>query len=178
MAVIEINNVNGPAVGGIIPVAGVPSAGTSAIWTVTIGGTPTAGTFQIAYGGETSGAITWSATNATLLSNINTALDAMNIFGAGDLVATDSSLTAGIGDLLLTFSANFAKLAITGAVTVVSALTGTDPTLAVAETTPGVTATARGLGKGVIATDTTNGKAYINTGTAIAPTWTVVGAQS
>lgn len=178
MAVIEINNVNGPAVGGIIPVAGVPSAGTSEVWTLTIGGTPTAGTFRVIFGGETSGAITWSATNNTLLSNINTALDAMNVFGAGDLVASDSSLTAGIGALLLTFSANRAKEAIASAITVSSALTGTDPTLAIEETTAGVTATARGMGKGVIATDTTNGILYINTGTAIAPTWTKVGTQS
>lgn len=177
MALIEINNVNGPAVGAVIPNAGVPSAGTSAVWTATIGGTPTAGTFTITFGGETSGAITWSATNGTLLSNINTALDAMDIFGAGDLVATDSSLTAGIGALLLTFSANYAKLAV-GAVTVTSSLTGTDPTLAVEETTPGVTATARLIGKGCLVSDTTNGKLYINTGTAIAPTWTVAGAQS
>lgn len=178
MAVIELGNVIGPAVGCIVPNAGAPSAGTSAKWTLTIGGTPTAGTFRIIYGGETSGAITWSATNATLLSNINTALDAMNVFGAGDLVASDSTLTAGIGDLFLTFSANLAKLAIESAITVSSALTGTSPTLAVAETTPGVTATARGLGKGVIVSDTTNGKAYINTGTALVPVWTVVGAQS
>lgn len=178
MAVIEITNINGPAIGAIIPNAGVPSAGTSAVWTVTIGGTPTAGTFTISYGGETSGAITWSSTNSTLLTNINTALDAMDIFGAGDLVATDSSLTAGIGDFLLTFSANYAKLAIVGAVTVTSSLTGTDPTLAIEETTPGVTATARGLGKGVCVSDTTNAYLYINTGTALAPTWTKVGTQS
>ena len=31
---------------------------------------------------------------------------------------------------------------------------------------------------GAICIDTTNGKAYINTGTQASPTWTVVGAQS
>lgn len=178
MGVIEITNTLGPATGAVISSAGAPSAGTSAVWTVTIGGTPTAGTFTISYSGETSGAITWSATNATLLGNINTALNAMDTFSNGDLVATDSSLVAGIGDLLLTFSGNLTKMVIPGALTVTSSLTGTTPTLAIAETTPGVTATGRGLGKGVLCTDTTNGKLYINSGTALAPTWTIVGTQS
>ena len=32
--------------------------------------------------------------------------------------------------------------------------------------------------KGALATDTTNGKVYINTGTKAATTWTVVGTQT
>lgn len=52
------------------------------------------------------------------------------------------------------------------------------PSVAVVETTPGVTATGRGAGPGRLLSDTTNAKLYINTGTALAPTWTVVGSQS
>lgn len=52
------------------------------------------------------------------------------------------------------------------------------PSVAVVETTPGVTATGRGAGCGTQLNDTTNGKAYINTGTTVAPTWTVIGSQS
>lgn len=55
------------------------------------------------------------------------------------------------------------------------------PSVAVVETTPGVTASFRnqGLGKGQVVSDLTNGVLYINTGTSsIAPTWTVVGAQT
>jgi hypothetical protein len=59
-----------------------------------------------------------------------------------------------------------------------NALTGTSPTLAIVETTPGVDATHRGLGAGEYVTDVTNNKLYVNTGTSMAPTWTVVGAQS
>lgn len=33
-------------------------------------------------------------------------------------------------------------------------------------------------GPGALLLDTTNGKEYINTGTAASPTWTVVGSQS
>jgi hypothetical protein len=119
---------------------------------------------------------TWSATNATLLSNINTALDA--VFGTASIVATDSTLTAGIGDLLLTFSGNqYAKTA-QPLLTLTNSLTGTVPTLAIAETTAGVSATPYRVAKGGLVSDVSNGKLYINTGTAYAPTWTVVGAQT
>lgn len=156
--------------------AGAPSAGTSEVQTLTIGGTPTGGTFRLGFEGRRTGAITWSATNATLLSNINTATDAA--FGTGNIVATDSNLASGIGDLLLTFAANYAKRAV-GMVSVVdNSLTGTDPTLEIAETTPGVDATARGARKGAILSDTTNGVVYTNTGTALAPTWTKIGNQT
>lgn len=40
------------------------------------------------------------------------------------------------------------------------------------------TASAKGYSIGCLAIDTTNGKAYINTGTAASATWTVVGAQT
>jgi hypothetical protein len=55
--------------------AGAPTAGTNEVQTLTIGGTPTGGTFKLTYDGFTTTAITWSATNATLLANINAALD-------------------------------------------------------------------------------------------------------
>lgn len=156
--------------------AGVPGAGTDETQTVTIGGTPTSGTFRLGLEGVRTAAITWSAVNATLLTNINAALDAR--FGAAQIVATDVALTAGIGTLLLTFSgSNYAKNAIS-LMTVESSLVGTAPTLAIAETTAGVKAAHRGAPKGATSVDTTNGKEYINTGTASAPTWTVKGAQS
>lgn len=52
------------------------------------------------------------------------------------------------------------------------------PSVAVVETTPGVTATGRGANVGAKLIDTTNGVDYINTGTAYAPTWTKTGTQS
>lgn len=151
--------------------AGVPSDGTSEIQTLTIGGTPTAGTFTIRYDGFTTSAITWSATNATLLSNINTALNALPNLADGEAVATATSLTAGIGTIAITFSGNSAKLAVNLAVAT-SALTGTAPTAAITETTAGVTATGRGAAVGRLLINTTAGTLYQNTGTALAPTWT------
>lgn len=40
------------------------------------------------------------------------------------------------------------------------------------------TASVAGFSKGAIATDTTNGKLFINTGTSTSATWTVVGSQT
>ena len=158
--------------------AGAPTAGTNEVQTLTIGGTPTGGTFKLSLDGHVTAAITWSATNATLLSHINTALDGLP-WGASAIVATDGGLTAGIGDVTLTFSGGaLAKRAVNTLAVANNSLTGTAPTLAVAETTPGVDASGLGAGVGAELIDTTNGIAYINTGTATTPTWTKVGTQS
>lgn len=159
--------------------AGVPGAGTDEVWTLTIGGTPTGGTFKLKFGPFVTGDITWSSTNATLLANINAALAALPNIQANGFVATAGTLTAGIGTILVTAGGNLTKLAIAELFSVhTNALTGTAPTLGIAETTPGVTATFRGAPKGRLVVDTTNAKQYINTGSALAPTWTVVGSQS
>lgn len=163
---------------GLYAFAGVPGAGTSEVQTLTIGGTPTGGTFKLAFDGQTSGAITWSATNNTLLANIQAALDALTNIGTNGVVAAAGTLTAGIGTITLTFGANLAKLVVNTITVALNSLVGTDPTLAVTETTPGVTADFRGASKGALVTDVTNGVLYINTGTALAPTWTKVGTQS
>jgi hypothetical protein len=158
--------------------AGAPAAGTNEVQTLTIGGTPTGGTFTLTFQGFTTGAITWSAVNATLLSAINAALDLLPNVGASGIVATAGTLTAGIGTILLTFSGgNVAKRAV-ALMTATSSLTGTSPTLAIAETTPGVDTACIGAPKGARLTDTTNGKLYINTGTALNPVWVVVGTQT
>lgn len=176
MAYITVNNPIKGAL-GVIPNAGAPSAGTNAIHTITIGGTPTAGSFTLTFDGYTSSAIAWSATNATLLANVDAAVEAMPNVGTGGVVTADATLSSGIGTFTLTSGGNLAKLA-HNAFTVTSSLTGTSPTLAIANGTPGVTATARGCGVGTIVNDITNGKLYENTGTALIPVWTVVGSQS
>lgn len=159
--------------------AGAPVAGTDEVQTLTIGGTPTGGTFRLALNGHPTAAITWSATNGTLLSNMNTALDAMKGGGTAAIVATAGTLTAGIGTVTLTFSgAPLSKSAVNTMTVYDNSLTGTTPTLAVAETTPGVNATARGLQPGGLLIDTTNAKLYVNTGTAQLPVYTVAGAQT
>lgn len=166
--------------GGIGPYenAGVPSAGTSEVQTLTLGGTPTGGTFKLEYDGQVTGDIAWTAVDATLIAAVDAALEALTNIGAGNIAAADGTLTDGIGTITLTFGGDLAKLAVNLITVNENALEGTSPTMAVTETTAGVTASFRGAKKGALVTDTTNGKLYINTGTALAPTWTVVGSQS
>lgn len=73
--------VTGTSVSGVEPVEALPFVDAS--------GT---GTFTLTYMGITTGAITYSSTAATLVSNINTALN--SAFGSGNLVASGSTLAA------------------------------------------------------------------------------------
>lgn len=178
MAIISGGKIIEGAIGHALPVAGIPSAGTSEVQTLTIGGTPTGGTFKLAFDGYTTAAITWSSTNATLLSNINAALVALSSVGTSGWTATEASLTAGIGTITLTAGGNLSRMALPLITIAENSLTGTAPTLAIAETTPGVTGTYRGAAKGAQLIDTDNGILYVNTGTPLLPTWTKVGTQS
>lgn len=158
--------------------AGAPVAGTDEVQTVTFGGTPTGGTFRLMYKGRVTAPISWSAVNATLVAAIDAALEALSSIGVAGVTTAVGTMTAGIGTITLTFIGANGKKAVPLVSVFENALTGTAPTLAIVETTPGVDATHRGAAKGEQLTDTTNGILYINTGTAIAPTWTKVGTQT
>jgi hypothetical protein len=151
--------------------AGAPGAGTDEVQTITIGGTPTAGSFTLTFEGFTTAAIPWSNVNATLIASIDAALEALPTIGASNVTTAVGTMTAGIGTATVTFVAGLGKRAVP-LMSWVSSLTGTSPTLAVTETTPGVTAFGIGSRKGALVVDETNGALYQNTGTALAPTWT------
>src|SRR5215210_3226831 len=87
-----------------LPVPGAPVAGTNTLQTITIGGTPTGGTFKLTCEGMTTAAITWSATNATLVANIDAALEALPVVGTGGVVTAVGTAVAGIGTITCTFS--------------------------------------------------------------------------
>lgn len=163
---------------GPFPSAGVPGAGTSAVQTLTFGGTPTGGTFKLRFKGQRTASISWSATNSTLVANVDAALEALSTIGTGNVTVAVGTMTAGIGTLTITFAGTLAKAKQPLVAVANNALTGTAPTLAIAETTPGVDAALRGLSKGALVSDTTNGVLYINTGTPESPTFTKVGTQS
>jgi hypothetical protein len=163
---------------GLYEFAGTPGAGTSEVQTLTIGGPPTGGTFKLEFDGHVTADITWTAVDNTLIAAIDAALEALANIGTGGVTVADGTLTDGIGTVTITFGGNLAKLAVPTITVEENALEGTAPTVAVEETTPGVTADFRGAKKGALVTDTTNGILYINTGTALAPTWTKVGTQS
>ena len=121
-----------------------------------------------------TGLLDCSATNNTLRDNIDAAIEA--VLGASTVTTAVGTMTNGIGTITLTFTGNYGKKAI--ALTTVTGNTSAAGTLGIAETTPGVDATNRGAPVGAKLIDTTNAIDYINTGTALAPTWTKTGTQS
>lgn len=158
---------------------GAVVTGTDEVQTLTIGGTPTGGSFRLAFKGQITSAIAWTATDATLVASIDTALGALStIGGASNVTTAAGTLSSGIGTVTITFVAALAKKAVPLITVFSNDLTGTAPTLAIAETTPGVTATFKGTAKGTTAIRTDTGVIYVNTGTPAAPTATAVGAQS
>lgn len=157
---------------------GTIAAGTDEVQTLTIGGTPTGGTFILRFEGNNTSAITWSSNNTTLLANIQAALDAHPALGTNGCVASAGTVTAGIGTVLLTFGAARAKENVELMTVFKNSLTGTSPTLAIATTTPGVNATGRYASLGDMGVDAA-GTVYVNTATAgPLATWTVVGGQT
>jgi hypothetical protein len=157
--------------------ATAPVNGTNEIQTITIGGTPTAGSFTLTYQGNTTAAINWSATNATLVSNIDTALEALGRIGTGGVVTAVGTATAGIGTFTVTFSGTNNARKNVPQMTVTSSLTGTSPTIAVTTSTPGVEADGRILPKGTLCVAVDTGLLYQQTGTPPNPTWVKVSAE-
>jgi hypothetical protein len=147
---------------------GAPVAGTSEVVTLTFGGTITSGTFKLTFEGRPTAAISWSATNATLVANIDAALEALGLVGAGNVTTAVGTMTAGIGTITLTFAAALGKKDVP-AIGVLSSLVGTNPTLAATVSTPGVDATGRGAPTGSLYVDLTTPDLYINAGTPSAP---------
>jgi hypothetical protein len=110
------------------------SAVTNEVQTATITGAPTGGTFTLTYSGQTTAAIAYNATAAT----VQAALEALSNLAPGDVVVTGN---AG-GPYTLTFGGtllgdNVASLTATASLT-----GGTSPGVTMATTTAGGTATA------------------------------------
>lgn len=139
----------------------------SCIQTLTIGGTPT-GTFTISGTTAqntaqtlTTAAITWSATNGTLLTNINNALN--TTFGTSNVVAALGTITSGVGTITLTMSGTNAF----SAVPVFTATGLTTGTTTIAITTTG----------GTISASTAPPIGYLNySEIAWSPNWVPTGA--
>lgn len=151
---------------------GVPTSGTNEVQTLTIAAV-TGGSFTLSFDGYTTGDIPWSNVNATLLASIQAALDALPNLGASWIAATAGTLAAGLGTVLLTFSAgDVSKKAVPNITADGTNLLGGGASVSVAKTTPGVTASARSAPKGTPLMDTNTGQMYTNTGVAGAPVWT------
>lgn len=161
--------------------AGVPSSGTSEIDTLTIQSGTASGTFTIAVAGSrTSAQIAWSATNATLVANVDAALESLPTIGTGGVTAAVGTMTAGIGTITITFTGKNAKRDMPALTVGTDTLIASTPTpnpsdATITTTTPGVEATFRTAEPGTLLVDTVTPDLYINDGTVVGnPTWTKV----
>ena len=169
---------NLPAFKQVYSTATTPSAGTNCIQSLTFGATITGGTFKLAYDGKTTAAITWSSTNATLVSNIDTALEALANIGTGGVTTAAGTIVNGAaGTVTVTFTGNRAKQVINAMTVADNSRTGAAHTLTNAITTPGVEADGRLLPKGAACVALDTGVWYANTGTPPSPTWVKISSQ-
>lgn len=108
--------------------------GNDEVQTVTIGGSPTGGTFTVTFGGQTTTGVAYNATAATL----QTALQALSSIGANNVTVTGS---AG-GPYTLTFVNALGKQDVAQVTASAAGLTGGSPTITPATTTAGSAGTA------------------------------------
>lgn len=174
--------IEGSGYGRPLQNAGVPGAGTNEVQLLTytaIGAgsnVATAGTFKVAFDGYRTTALAFNVSAADLIIALNL-LPSINAAGV--------SATLGAGPprvYTVTFDGgNMAKLAVPLFTIVDNLLTDAavlPVNVVVTASVEGVTAAGRSAPKGALMTDTTNGKLYQNSGTALAPVWGLVGVQA
>lgn len=145
---------------------GAPTSNASDVQTVTLTGA-TGGTFTLTFGGQTTTPLAFNATAAA----VQAALVALSNIGPADVQVTGN---AG-GPYTVTFVGALANAPQPVLVATGAALTGTTPTVAVAHTATGSTATFGSVApKGALLSDIANANLYINTGTQVNPTWAAI----
>ncbi|MCB1078027.1 MAG: autotransporter-associated beta strand repeat-containing protein, partial [Verrucomicrobiae bacterium] len=152
----------------------------SEIQRFTLGGTPTdaSTTFTLTFSGQTTAAITWSATAATTASNIQSALEALGNIGAGNVsVVANSTLNFDIF-----FQGTLANLNVANMTTALVNAAGAT-SQAVNEVIAGNPGVLGKQGTGTLTFDGTNpntfgGTARINEGTLIAAKDTAFGVAT
>lgn len=109
------------------------------------------------------------------VSVANTTPGVTGPIGDSGVTVADSTLSSGVGDLTVTFDGDdYGKKVQPTMVVAANDLTGTAPTVEVAETTAGVDAIGRGLLPGGVIIDTSDGTHYVNEGEAQAPDYKAV----
>jgi len=130
-------------IGGSVLLTG----GTNEAQTVTITGTPTGGTFTLTYDGQTTSAIAYNATAAT----VDAALEALSNLGPGDVTVTGGP---GPGAAwVVTFAGTRAGINVPQMTATASLIGGTTPAVAVTTTTSGGGGTVRGYAAPEVNTD-------------------------
>lgn len=169
MAIIEGTS------GGPLLNAGTPVNGTDEVqlltYTATTGtNVPDAGTFTITFDGYTTTALPFNESAA----NVQAALEALPSIGTAGCSVTVAAGPPRV--YTVTFDGgNMLKRAQPAMTTTSSLLQGAHPvTVVVSTSVAGVNATGLGSLPGKMLLDTTNAVAYFNSGTALAPVWTLL----
>lgn len=84
---VTVDSDNGSALGIGITTIQAASSGRNEKQIITLAGTPTGGTFTLTYSGQTTGAIAYNASAAT----VQTALEGLSNIAVGDVTVTDNS---------------------------------------------------------------------------------------
>lgn len=137
-----------------------PLNGTNAVQTITVTGTPTGGTYKLSFGGDETTAIAHNADTAAVLAAL-LALDSINISDIhqyeSDPLTFEFVGALGLQPLAeITLSDN-------------SLEGGTDPSVTIETTTPGVVPDMAKTGQAWVEVGVTM---YFNMGTYSAPAWT------
>jgi hypothetical protein len=125
-----------PALGTVIHQDGTLE-GAGAVQEIEFGGAIDGGTFQLNFNGETTDPISWSSTDATLVSNIQDAITALPGVLSGEITISEHDLTSGIGTVRADFAGNFGASPSPLITVWDNSLTGTDPTITTREVKPG-----------------------------------------
>jgi hypothetical protein len=152
---------------------GAPNNGVDEVQGIVKNSTVTAGTFRLSFQGFVTGPIAWTADTAILETALN-ALPSIAHGGTGvvGVVVTGGPLPGTA--LVVTFSGSqVAKRAQPLLVLHRNDLTG-GGTMAITESTAGVTVFGAGAAPGTQAINGVNGTLYYNNGTAAQPNWTAV----
>jgi hypothetical protein len=168
-AVAFAGNPNPPAA-RIFNTATMPTNGVNEVQLLTFSGTITGGSFILRFNNRQTGPISWSATSATLVSSIDSALKALASIGSDGVHTAAGTLAAGIGTVTVTFIGKNAKLDV-AQMTTTNSLTGSGANLVISTLTPGVTADGRNSNVGSVCVAQDTGITYINVGTASNPFW-------
>lgn len=145
-----------------------PVAGTNEVQALTASATLTAGTFRLKYKNERTTALNYNAT----ATQIRDALRALNEITNDGVTATGGPVSATGTPVVVTFAGHMARANVAALTLDSSTLVG--GTINITTTTPGVTATQRGMGKGTIVQAEDTGKLYVNEGDATTPVWRIV----
>lgn len=145
-----------------------PVNGTDEVQSIDITGSPTGGTFRLAYGVYETGDIAYDAD----ASAVQTAILATNGFESGEVTVSGSN-----PNFSVTFAGNKGKRNVDQFTLAENELTGgTTPSVSFSTDTAGVAATLAGQPAGTLYIDTSTGTLYANVGDGLDPDWDIVGA--